>query len=72
MLKRKNNIRSLSLEELKEFFVQQGDKAFRGKQVYEWLWKKSARRFDEMTNLSTPTRTLLDEHFCINHVTCGV
>ena len=68
MLKRKNNIRSLTLEELKEFFVQQGDKAFRGKQVYEWLWKKSARRFDEMTNLATPTRTLLDEHFCINHV----
>ena len=68
MLKRKNNIRSLSLEELKEFFVQQGDKAFRGKQVYEWLWKKSARGFDEMTNLATPTRTLLDEHFCINHV----
>ena len=68
MLKSKKNIRSLSLDELKEFFVDQGDKAFRGKQVYEWLWKKSARTFEEMTNLATPTRTLLDEHFCINHV----
>ena len=68
MLNSKKNIRSLSLDELKEFFVDQGDKAFRGKQVYEWLWKKSARTFEEMTNLATPTRTLLNEHFCINHV----
>ena len=68
MVNSKKNIRSLSLDELKEFFVDQGDKAFRGKQVYEWLWKKSARTFEEMTNLATPTRTLLDEHFCINHV----
>ena len=68
MLNSKKNIRSLSMDELKEFFVDQGDKAFRGKQVYEWLWKKSARTFEEMTNLATPTRTLLDEHFCINHV----
>ena len=68
MVNSKKNIRSLSLDELKEFFVDQGDKAFRGKQVYEWLWKKSARTFEEMTNLATRTRTLLDEHFCINHV----
>ena len=68
MLNSKKNIRSLSLDELKEFFVNQGNQAFRGKQVYEWLWKKSARTFEEMTNLATPTRTLLDEHFCINHV----
>ena len=68
MVNSKKNIRSLSLDELKKFFVDQGDKAFRGKQVYEWLWKKSARTFEEMTNLATRTRTLLDEHFCINHV----
>ncbi len=67
----KKNIRSLSLEELKNFFVAQGDKSFRGKQVYEWLWKKSARTFEEMSNLANDTRVLLDEHFCINHVEIG-
>tara|TARA_B110000467_G_C18314422_1_gene480469 strand:+ start:74 stop:1120 length:1047 start_codon:yes stop_codon:yes gene_type:complete len=67
----KKNIRSLSMEELKDFFVTQGDKSFRGKQVYEWLWKKSARTFEEMSNLAADTRTLLDEHFCINHVEIG-
>lgn len=71
MVTSKKNIRSLSLEELKEFFVAKGDKSFRGKQVYEWLWKKSARTFEEMTNLTTSTRCLLDEHFCINHVEIG-
>ena len=68
MVNSKKSIRSLSLDELKEFFIDQGDKEFRGKQVYEWLWKKSARTFEEMTNLATPTRDLLDEYFCINHV----
>lgn len=64
----RRDIRKLSLEELKEFFVQQGDKPFRAQQVYEWLWKKSAKDFDQMTNLSMATRDLLKTHFIINHV----
>src|SRR6266850_5965431 len=62
------DIRKLNLDELKEFFVQQGDKAFRAQQVHEWLWKKSAKDFDQMTNLSLPTRELLKQHFVINHI----
>ncbi|HEX9600174.1 MAG TPA: 23S rRNA (adenine(2503)-C(2))-methyltransferase RlmN, partial [Mariniflexile sp.] len=34
----KKDIRALSKEQLREFFEKQGDKAFRGNQVYEWLW----------------------------------
>ena len=64
----KRDIRKLKLDELKEFFVQQGDKAFRAQQVYEWLWKKSAKDFEQMTNLSLPTRELLKNNFSINHV----
>lgn len=60
---KKPNIRSLSQDELKNFFTEKGEKAFRAKQVWEWLWMKSARGFDEMTNLSKDTRTLLTEHF---------
>ena len=62
------DIRKLNLDELKEFFVQQGDKAFRAQQVHEWLWKKSAKDFDQMTNLSISTRELLKQHFVINHI----
>ncbi|MFM7428410.1 MAG: 23S rRNA (adenine(2503)-C(2))-methyltransferase RlmN, partial [Flammeovirgaceae bacterium] len=32
------DIRKLKLAELKDFFVSQGDKAFRAQQVYDWLW----------------------------------
>ena len=64
----KKDIRALSREELKTVFIENGDKAFRAKQVYEWLWKKSARTFDEMTNLSKSTRELLNTHFVINAV----
>ena len=68
VLNSKKDIRSLSLEELKTVFIENGDKAFRAKQVYEWLWKKSVRAFDEMTNLSKATRELLNTHFVINAV----
>ncbi len=63
-----NDIRSYSKEQLRDYFVNKGQQAFRGNQVYEWLWKKSAHTFDEMTNLSKETRTFLDEHFVINHI----
>ncbi len=64
----KKDIRSLTKEQLQDFFVSIGDKAFRGKQVYEWLWKKGAHTFEEMTNLSLQTRSKLEEEFVINHI----
>ena len=68
MTSSKKDIRSLSKEELMAFFTAHGDKAFRGKQVYEWLWKKGAHDFDSMTNLSKVTRSLLSDNFNINHI----
>jgi 23S rRNA (adenine2503-C2)-methyltransferase len=64
----KPDIRALSKEELMAVFTAQGDKAFRGKQVYEWLWKKGVHSFEEMTNLSKPTREFLEQSFSINHI----
>ena len=64
----KRDIRKLKIDELTEFFQQQGEKPFRAKQVYEWLWNKSAKSFDQMTNLSVPLRDMLKEHFTINHI----
>ena len=63
----KTDIRELSLDELKTVLVEKGEKAFRAKQVYEWLWKKHSSSFDEMTNLSKPMRVLLEEQFIINN-----
>jgi 23S rRNA (adenine2503-C2)-methyltransferase len=64
----KKDIRALSKDELRDFFVQEGDKAFRGNQVYEWLWQKGAHSFADMTNISLETRELMDIHFVINHI----
>lgn len=64
----KKDIRALTKLELRDFFVSQGDKAFRGNQVYEWLWSKSAHSFEEMTNISLETRKMLEDHFVINHI----
>ena len=68
MISEKKDIRALSKEQLQDFFESIGDKSFRGTQVYEWLWSKSAHSFDEMTNISKETRAHLDEHFVINHI----
>lgn len=68
MSSNKKDIRALSKEQLREFFESIGDQAFRGSQVYEWLWSKSAHSFDEMTNLSKETRAHLEENFVINHI----
>jgi 23S rRNA (adenine2503-C2)-methyltransferase len=64
----KKDIRAISKEALRDFFVANGDKAFRGNQVYEWLWSKGAHSFDDMTNVSKETRAMLEAHFVINHV----
>ncbi len=64
----KKDIRALTKEQLREFFVTHSDKAFRGNQVYEWLWSKGAHHFEDMTNVSKETRTMLEENFVINHI----
>nr|WP_242527995.1 23S rRNA (adenine(2503)-C(2))-methyltransferase RlmN [Muricauda sp. CAU 1633] len=65
---KKKDIRALTKEQLRDFFVAQGDKAFRGNQVYEWLWQKSAHSFEAMTNISKETRQMLKDNFVINHI----
>lgn len=65
----KHDIRKLTATQLKDWFTQQGESSFRAKQVHEWLWKKSAQSFDQMTNLSLPTRELLRTHFEIRPLT---
>ncbi len=64
----KKDIRALSREDLRSFFLNRGDQAYRGDQVYEWLWKKGAHSFSDMTNLSKDTRAVLEGDFVINHI----
>jgi 23S rRNA (adenine2503-C2)-methyltransferase len=65
----KTDIRALSFEQLQNQLVEAGQKPFRAKQVYEWLWQKAAHSFDEMTNLSKDLRAWLNENYVINAIT---
>jgi 23S rRNA (adenine2503-C2)-methyltransferase len=67
-MENKNDIRSLTLDELTSFFQKNDMPSYKAKQVYEWLWKKSCLSFDEMTNISLETRKLLKNKFVINHI----
>ena len=64
----KKDIRSLSVDELKIEMESIGEKAFRAKQVYEWLHTKLADSFEEMTNLSKGLREKLDGAYRIPSV----
>ena len=62
-IEEKTDIKSLRLEELKEFFAELGEKAFRAKQTYDWMHQKLVRGFDDMTNLSKEFREKCKERY---------
>ena len=63
------NIRTLSLAELEEYFGEMGEKKFRARQVYEWIWQKQAQSIDSMTNLSKDLRQRLKDDFSLPALT---
>lgn len=65
----KKNIRQYDLPALQQYFQTIGEKPFRAKQVYEWLWLKHAPTFEAMTNLSKTLRQSLEENFTLPAVT---
>ncbi|KAA3436039.1 23S rRNA (adenine(2503)-C(2))-methyltransferase RlmN [Rufibacter hautae] len=64
----RQDIRKLSLDQLKAWMTENGEKPFRAKQVYEWIWKLTATSFSEMNNISLPLREKLERSFTINSV----
>ncbi|MFM8450058.1 MAG: 23S rRNA (adenine(2503)-C(2))-methyltransferase RlmN [Haliscomenobacter sp.] len=65
----KKDIRSCTYPQLESAFLDMGEQKYRARQVYEWLWKKGARSFDDMTNLSKGLRQKLQETFAILPIT---
>jgi 23S rRNA (adenine2503-C2)-methyltransferase len=64
----KKDIRNFDEDQLRTLVKDYGQPAFRGSQIFEWLWKKSVSNFMEMTNLSLEFRNLLNENFVINTI----
>jgi len=64
----KIDIRSLTLSEMERFIISLGEKKFRALQVFEWINRKLANSFDEMTNLSKELRSKLSEQSYISEI----
>ncbi len=62
-MEQRTDIKSLSLEELTEEITGLGEKAFRAKQLYDWMHVKLSRGFDEMTDLSKAFREKCRERY---------
>ena len=61
----KKDIRKLELEDIAQFCVDNEFKSFRAKQIYEWIWKRSAKSFQEMNNVPNQIRNKFSEEFSI-------
>jgi len=59
----KKDIRKISTAELSTWMDGIGEKAFRTKQIEDWLWNKWVKSFEEMANLSKDLRQKLDAEF---------
>ena len=57
------------MPDIEQYFEELGEKKFRAKQVYEWLWLKPVQSFDAMSNLSKELRSKLKEDFTIPGLT---
>lgn len=64
----KQDILSLSLEELEDYFAKKSLPSYRAKQVFSWLHQKKVENIDQMTSISAQLRAELNEDFYINYI----
>ena len=62
------SIFSITRKKLEEYFLSINEKKFKATQVFEWIYRKNIRSFDEMTNLSKDTINKLKEDFYFNDI----
>ena len=62
------SIFSITRNKLEEYFLENNEKKFKATQVFEWIYRKGVRSFDEMTNLKKETIDKLKEDFSFNEI----
>jgi 23S rRNA (adenine2503-C2)-methyltransferase len=60
------NIRSLDRKAIEEQLLEWGEKPFRARQIYDWLWRKGVQHFNQMRNIPNDLIEKLDKHFAIH------
>lgn len=64
-----NDIRNLSLGELEHHVVSLGEKPFRARQIFQWIYQKGVWSFEEMTNIPKELQEKLEERFDLSRLT---
>ena len=62
------SIFSITRKKLEEYFINIGEKKFKATQVFEWIYRKGVRSFDDMSNISKETIDKLKEDFSFNEL----
>ena len=66
----KIELKGLSLEELEELVALRGEPSYRGRQLFQWIYARGCRQFEEMTDLPAALRAILVEEASIGALTC--
>lgn len=66
------DIKNFSKEELAQFVAEIGQPKYRANQLWDWIWKKQAISFDEMSNLPLDFRSQLEASFYMVSMTADV
>ena len=62
------SIFSITRNKLEDYFLEKDEKKFKATQVFEWVYRKGVRSFEEMTNLKKDTIDMLKEDFTFNDI----
>ena len=62
------SIYSITKKDLENYFTSHNDKKYRATQIYEWLYRKKVKSFDDMTNINKSTIELLKKDFYFNNL----
>jgi len=68
MTQSKQNLIGLSKQQLRELAVSLGEKAFRGDQMFRWIYHDKVQSIDEMTNISASFRETLKQNTSITPI----
>ena len=60
------NIYDYTIKQLEDYFISKGEKKFKAVQVFEWLYQKRVKSFEEMTNIKKEVISYLKKDFKIN------
>lgn len=62
------NIYGITLSELENYFIEKNDKKFKATQIFEWVYKKRIKNFDDMKNVSKETIKEIKNDFCFDRL----